>query len=317
MRKQFNLLLLAQITKFLSKLIQKVEFFKMTFNLIELDEKILKCRDAPLRDILKSCHQGYYVNNNSEKVLLTDIIYHCLSNTVYFEANHEFTIPPLTTKLEGRIEIRKETTIQATYRMVVKENRTNVCALNFGNAFRPGGNVLSGAKAQEESLCRASALYYSLLQEQASQFYKNHVGKGPTSSNALIYTPDCPAWKGDFGNLDKPYTVSFITSAAVNNNGFVDKQTVKNIQNERIKQIIKCAIAIGVKNFVLGAFGCGMFRNDPVDIAQSFKKYLVDDEMRFYFDSISFSIFDTVTSDNASVFSEVFNIPITPKRSEE
>lgn len=56
------------------------------------------------------------------------------------------------------------------------------------------------------------------------------------------------------------------------------------------------------KNLVLGAFGCGVFGNDPNDIAQSFKTYLVDEEKRFYFESISFSIIGNDTTNFDAFF---------------
>lgn len=288
----------------------------MTFILKRLDANALKCHDLSARECLKSCDQGFYVNKKKEQVPLTDLINNCLEKTEFYEDNHVFNLPPLENKESGIIEIRNESTLQATYRMVVKENKKNVCALNFANAFTPGGGVLYGARAQEETLCRASALYYSITQEKPSQFYEYHSDNyekfGDAASNAMIYTPDCPTWKVDNVTLDEPYLTSYITSAAVDNTGRLPRGKIKAIHDERIKQIINCAIVNGVKNFVLGAFGCGAFYNDPVDVSQSFKKYLVDDEKRFYFESISFSIIGFNTK-NIDAFAKTFELPIILK----
>ena len=199
--------------------------------------------------------------------------------------------------------------------MSVLENKEKVCALNFAHALQPGGGVLHGSRAQEETLCRSSALYYSLIQDKPYQFYlyhnKNFEKLGNAASDCLIFTPDCPTWIVDNKKLDKPFLTSFITSAAVNNScsNQLGVNAIREIHDQRIKKIIDCAIVNGVKNFVLGAFGCGEFNNDPFEIAESFRNYLVEEGKRFYFDSISFSI-KGLDSDNITAFADSFDLPI-------
>ena len=198
--------------------------------------------------------------------------------------------------------------------MKVLEHKERVCALNFANAYRPGGGVLYGSCAQEETLCRSSALYFSLIQEKASQFYvyhnKNAEIFGNAASDCMIFTPDCPTWIVDGNKIDAPFITSYITCAAVINNGNqIGINRINEIHDERIKKIIDCAIINGVKNLVLGAFGCGEFNNDPFDIAESFRKCLIEDGKRFYFESISFSIIGFNT-DNIDAFADSFELPI-------
>lgn len=283
----------------------------MSLSINKLPESILNSRNLEARSCLNACKQGYYINNKKQKIPISELINHCLLNTRSYPPRYEYTIPPIEKKENGFIEIRNESTLKGTFRKSVLEGKKNVCALNFANAFNPGGGFLGTARAQEETLCRSSALYYSLIQQM--KFYQYHQKKNPanTASNYIIFSPDCPTWKcDDYVLLDKPYLTSYITCAAVHNCGKQKRSEIKKIHDERVKAIINCAIQNGVKNIVLGAFGCGAFANNPDDMASSFKKLLVDDEMRFFFESISFSIIG-FTSKNIDAFARAFNIPVS------
>lgn len=293
----------------------------MSFKIVDFSKEELKCHDLSARKCFNDCKQGYYLNKKDEKVDISSDIYRCLEGTKFYSADYDYEVQPLENEERCLIEIRNESTMKGAYRMSVIEGKKNVCALNFANAFTPGGGVLYGSRAQEESLCRSCALYYSLIQENPSQFYDFHNQNseqfGAAATNSLIFTPNCPAWKVDEKLLDQPFLTSFISAAAIDNS-FHEKtrDEARVIHDERIKRIIDCAIVNGVKNIVLGAFGCGAFHNNPVDISQSFKKVLIDDGKRFYFESISFSIigFSTV---NIDAFSKTFGIEITKETEKE
>lgn len=287
----------------------------MSESIIQLDSYIERCRNADTKEILKSCSRGYYVNDQNKDVQISDQIHNCLINTKSYPPDFIFELPPLEKKEKGTIEIRNETTIRGALRMVVEEKKENVCALNFANANHPGGGVLFHAKAQEESICRSSALFYSLIQK--NDFYEyHHELDSNVASNYLIFTPDCPTWKVDNDTLDNPFLVSFVTSAAVHNYDVQTREEIRQIHHERIKAILYCSICNGVKNIILGAFGCGAFRNSPEDIAQSFKYWLVDQNLKDYFESISFSIIERKDSRinsqlrNIDVFADAFDLPI-------
>lgn len=279
-----------------------------------LDEALKRCQNQNTKDILRSCIRGYYVNNQNEDIQIADQIQKCLINTESYPPDYVFKLPPLEKKEKGVIEIRNETTIRAALRMVVEEGKKNVCALNFANAFHPGGGVLHSANAQEESICRSSALYYSLIQK--NDFYEYHKEIDTNiASNYLIFSPDCPTWKIDnLEVLDHPFLVSYVTSAAVHNFNAQSREEIKMIHDERIKAILCCAICNGVKNIILGAFGCGAFRNSPEDVSQSFKHWLIDENLKDYFESISFSIIERrsggLFSRNIDIFAKTFDLPI-------
>jgi uncharacterized protein (TIGR02452 family) len=209
----------------------------------------------------------------------------------------------------------QETTIGACYRLIVVEGFETVVALNFANAFHPGGGYLGGARAQEECICRCSTLY-SEIESSGREFYETNCNheNGPLATNYEIISTDVVVFRDDqYEFLSVPFQASFITSPApeaMTIMGYYGrgKEIIDQIHDcnyERIERIIVSAIARGFKSIVLGAFGCGAFRNDPRDIARIFREFLIDKGLRTYFDKVTFAIFD-LAQQNWPVFADVF-----------
>ena len=154
-----------------------------------------------------------------------------------------------------------------------------VAVLNFASARNPGGGYLNGAQAQEEALCRASALYTCLL--EAPAYYEHHRAvRDPFYSDRVIHSPGVPVFRDDRGHLlDEPVEVGFLTSAAPN--AGVIRQQVPERTDEipaalatRAARVLETTAANGYRNLVLGAWGCGVFQNDPAMVAGSFRDLL-------------------------------------------
>lgn len=198
----------------------------------------------------------------------------------------------LPTKEPGRpdVEVTHESTLVAARRVA----DDNPAVLVFASAKNPGGGFLGGAKAQEEDLARASALYPCLL--SASHFYAYHREQRDLRySDHVVYSPAVPVFRDDRGTLlEEPYRVAFLTAAAPNlgaiaRNQPADARDVPAVLHRRARRVLRVAAAHGHRTLVLGAWGCGVFRNDPATVASSFAGALAEVGQ---FDRVIFAIRD-------------------------
>ncbi|MFI2376795.1 TIGR02452 family protein [Streptomyces sp. NPDC018964] len=173
-----------------------------------------------------------------------------------------------------RFEVTGESSLEAARRLA-----DGVAVLNFASARNPGGGYLNGAQAQEEALCRASALYTCLL--RAPGFYDHHrAHRDPFYTDRVIHSPAVPVFRDDRGRLlDEPFTAGFLTSPAPN--AGVILRTAPERADEvpralavRAGRVLETAAAHGYRRLVLGAWGCGVFRNDPAQVAAAFRSHL-------------------------------------------
>ncbi|MFE4628955.1 TIGR02452 family protein [Streptomyces mirabilis] len=204
-------------------------------------------------------------------------------------------------------EVTGESSLEAARRLVGKDagrSADPVAVLNFASARNPGGGFLNGAQAQEEALCRASALYSCLL--RAREFYDHHrAHRDPFYTDRVIHSPAVPVFRDDRGGLlGEPYTVGFLTAAAPN--AGVVLRTVPERAPElgpalavRAERVLETAAAHGYRRLVLGAWGCGVFRNDPAQVAGAFHDLLVEGRFEGAFDHVVFGVLDR-TRDQAT-----------------
>ncbi|MDY3656148.1 MAG: TIGR02452 family protein, partial [Ruminococcus callidus] len=81
--------------------------------------------------------------------------------------------------------------------------------------------------------------------------------------------------------------------------------SIYNLHIKRAEHIVSAAIDNQAKILVLGAFGCGAFRNDPYVVSRAYKNVL--DRFRTYFERIEFAIFTAGNESlNYTAFSEMF-----------
>ena len=188
---------------------------------------------------------------------------------------------------ETLVQVSNETTLGAARRLL--ELGLKPLALNFADGVNPGGGFLHGARAQEETLCRSSALYQALVGDPMYVEHRRRPGRA--SSDWAIYSPDVPVFRDDDGTaLAQPWLLSFISCAAP----FapeVGQPEARVLLTQRIRRVLAIARAYGYAALVLGAWGCGVFRNDPSSAASDFRDAL-EQEFDGAFSHVVFAITD-------------------------
>ncbi|MUL40301.1 TIGR02452 family protein [Streptomonospora sp. PA3] len=200
---------------------------------------------------------------------------------------------PASGRAATRFEVTGESTLQAAQRLAAEGP---VAALNFASARNPGGGVANGARAQEESLARASALYDSLV--RCPEFYAFHREQRTLLySDRVVYSPHTPVFRRDDGSwLPEPAVVSFLTAAAPNRrmierNQPEDAPRVAGALAARARAVLAVAAEREERRLVLGAWGCGVFGNAPEQVAEAFAAHLRG-EFADVFDRVVFAVMD-------------------------
>ena len=210
----------------------------------------------------------------------------------------------------GTIRVTKHKTFEAATAIHQSHPEWRIAVLNFASATTPGGGVIKGSSAQEESLCRCSTLYPALTAPSLWDAYYsvNRAARNPLYTNALIYTPGVVICKTDEDYPERMeekdwVEVDVITCAAPNlrqrpGNMYnldqsapvvVSPEELLALHKSRARHILTVAASKGVDAIVLGAFGCGAFHNDPTVVAEAYKDVL--EEMKGYFSLIEFAIY--------------------------
>lgn len=184
-------------------------------------------------------------------------------------------------------------TVDAILELVSQGKQAAV--LNFASAKNPGGGFLNGAMAQEESLAASGCLYETQIIHE--DYYKNNRACGTMMyTDHAIYSPDVVFFRdGKFSLLREPVTASVLTLPAVNMGQVMLKGEDRTEAERVMKRRMGIALAIFAqqrcRHLILGAYGCGVFRNDPVLIAKWWEEWL-SGAFSGMFESIVFAVLD-------------------------
>lgn len=223
----------------------------------------------------------------------------------------------------AQIIVSRKRTLEAAKAYTGKK----VCVLNFASATNPGGGVTRGSSAQEEAICRCSTLYPCLNNAKMwNSFYVPHRHeRDPLYNDDCIYTPGVVVFKTD-DDVPKHmpesqwYCVDVLTCAAPNLRNIptnamnpsdgshsisISNEDLQKLHEKRMERVFQIAMAKGAEVLILGAFGCGAFRNPPEVVAAAMKTIV--QKYRNAFDTIEFAVYCLPRRDhNYHVFNRVF-----------
>lgn len=173
-----------------------------------------------------------------------------------------------------------------------------VAVMNLASGTCPGGGYLNGAMAQEESICYRTTLGSTLAAVQSDVFPFEH---------EVIFTPNVMVIKDrKYRDLPRPETISVVSVTA-------HRKAKKTLTPDQVSQlerrIRQCLIACEehkMQSVVLGALGCGVFQNNPVQVANCFRNVLSE---RVYVPNVYFAILEPCEQLGplGRVFSRVFS----------
>jgi len=211
---------------------------------------------------------------------------------------------PLTGQKDNIIVINSD-----TVSALVKYYETGkTCVLNMASHKRPGGGVYNGAKAQEECLFRCSNLCTAI----GTEHY-------PLKDKEALYTTDAIFFKDSEYDYMPDVKCDVVTVAALrlcdvlDTRGNIYHQSkgpeYRNITKNKIRLMLYLASKHGVRNIILGAWGCGVYKNDPEIISQYFHEVLVLECYSGLFNQVIFAIINDENSvgNNYEIFKNKFS----------
>ncbi len=256
------------------------------------------------KETLAILERGSYTAPSGQTVFLKSAVDRAVSGTVLHRpaqleallaARVRDGVAPAAAR--PRLEVTAETTAEAGRRLIEAEAEGRVVALNFASARNPAGGFLGGAVAQEEDLARASALYPCLLTQR--EFYEVHrAERSLLYTDQMIYSPDVPFFRGRKRELlEAPFSLSIITAPAPNAGEVLRKDPaagpqVAAVLDSRVAKVLVVAAEHQHRCLVLGAWGCGVFRNEPAAVADAFGRWLEHPAFAGVFDRVVFAIHD-------------------------
>ena len=210
-------------------------------------------------------------------------------------------IGPYLSEFENNIIVEPLDTVSAIQKW---SQVGRVCALNMASYKRPGGGVENGARAQEECLFRCSNLFDVVSKD----FY-------PLGDYECLYTQRSLFFKDkDYVQIE-PIQCDVITLAAINLNDKAKYDPVQNLYNyenltrEKIRLMLSVPQSWGAQYLILGAWGCGVFKNDPEKIAQYFKDAIIGEGYGSLYKKIIFAVINDHNSvaNNYQIFNRILN----------
>lgn len=200
-------------------------------------------------------------------------IAHSVNNTEIYDGCIEVCDIPNGKQLE--LELFEGDSVSAIFHY--KKSSNNLAVLNFASYKNPGGGYMNGSRAQEECLCAESFLYNVL-----SRFEKEYYEKNRKELNRALYRTKALYSKDVvFFKENEKVKCDVLSCAAPNFTAAskycdVSQQTNDYVMSARIAFALDIAKRKNVDTFIVGAWGCGVFGQNPEFVANEFVKQSKD-----------------------------------------
>lgn len=168
-----------------------------------------------------------------------------------------------------------------------------VTVLNMASDLGPGGGCKKGSLAQEESLCYRSTLYHSI---DKPDYYPLPPLAGIYSPGVVVYRKDMKDGFMPYEDKNEWFVVSVVSLAGLRRPELSPDETefatpaIERLLANKIRQTLRIAAVNSMEYIILGALGCGAFRNPPEAVAKTFKQVLSEDEWKGVFKGVVFAV---------------------------
>ncbi len=228
-------------------------------------------------------------NDDIPEGQVIDIEYEILSK--------EHTIPTTLTTIPI-LEIINEDTLDMAHRYYSAQTSSKILVLNMASKYKPGGGVRNGRTAQEECLFR-----------RTNAFLTHHLSHYPMDDNKIIFSPDITVIKDSHYNKIKPFHIGMISIPALSSPPVIlDKYQYpahRALMRLKIESIFEVAIVNEFDTLVLGALGCGVYKNPPEEVFKIFQNAI--NKYGHHFSRIGFAVltFGANGKINFNIFSKM------------
>lgn len=206
--------------------------------------------------------------------------------------------------LETKVCLVDKDAVKALFEDTVEDEK--VALLNFASYKNPGGGFLNGSIAQEENLCHSSFLYNVLIEFQNYyKWNKKHLNHSLYLNRAL-YSPSII-----FVYKNRKYRKANVITCAAPNKHASKQYNISDHENfvtleKRIEFIFDIALKTENNTLILGAYGCGIFGQNPNEVANLFLKCLNSNKYKSRFEKVILAVpvFNEKDSHNYFSFKE-------------
>ncbi len=147
----------------------------------------------------------------------------------------------------------------------------DLAVLDFASFVSVGGGYATGAWAQEEAMCAESTLYNVLVTQKA--WYVENRRRNINCElyrNRALVAPHVRFDREKFHSYADVIVAAAPNARRAREDYHVSDEALEQAMRGRIRLVMGIADELGHKKLILGAFGCGVFGWDALQVAELF-----------------------------------------------